>query len=110
MRCVETVTILTATETTDRYGGTVLDWSDPTSRQVEAICYPTSSSEDNENRSALTVGLTVLFPTATAPTLTHRDRLVARGETWEVDGEIGDWRSPWGWRPGHQVALRRVDG
>lgn len=107
---MEEVTILTATETTDRYGDTVLDWSDPTSETVEAICYPTTSSEDNDKRTALITGLTVLFPTADAPPLGHRDRLVARGETWEVDGDIGDWRSPWGWQPGHEMRLRRVEG
>lgn len=107
---METVTILTATETTNRYGDTTLDWSTPDTRSVEAIVYPTTSSEDNDKRTALITALTVLFPTAEPPPLDHRNRIIARGETWEVDGDIGDWRSPWGWQPGHQVNLRRVEG
>mgnify|MGYP006886051287 CR=1 FL=1 len=107
---METVTILTPTEGTNRYGDTELDWSAPTETDVCAIVYPTTSSEDNENRSALITGLTVLFPDQCPPTLSHTSRVEARGETWEIDGDMGDWSSPWGWEPGHEVRLRRVQG
>lgn len=107
---MEEVTILTPTETTNRYGDTVYGWDAPNETAAIAIAYPTSSSEDNDKRTALISGLTLLFPDPCPPELTHICRVVARGETWEVDGDMGDWRSPWGWQPGHQVNLRRVAG
>lgn len=107
---METITILAPDTTENRYGDTTLDWSTPTETEVEAIVYPTTSSEDNTNRSALITGLTVLFTDPTAPTLTHVSRIEARGETWEIDGGLGDWSSPWGWQPGQEVHLRRVEG
>lgn len=39
-----------------------------------------------------------------------RDRVVARGLLYEVEGDTAVWRHPNGLRPGNVVKLRRVDG
>lgn len=104
----EAVTILEGTETTDRYGNTVLDWDTPTELGVNAIVYPRTTSEDNDGRTAVLVGLTALLPTGTA--VTAHSRVIARGGTYAVVGEPADWRSPWGWKPGIQIDLERVAG
>lgn len=39
-----------------------------------------------------------------------RDRVVARGLLYEVEGDTAVWRHPNGKRPGNVVELRRVDG
>lgn len=107
---MEAVVILNPGTRTDGYGDEVADWSDPTRTEAEAICWPATSSENNDGRSALISGLNVLFPDPCPPEMTHTSRIEARGATWEVAGDLGDWRSPWGWQPGHQVTLRRVEG
>lgn len=106
---METVTILVPAEAEGRYGDTVLDWDTTTDTDVECIAYPRTSTEDNENRSALISGLTLLLP-PDAPEIPHTARVRARGHVWEVDGDVGDWKSPWGWEPGLEVNLRKVAG
>ena len=108
---METVTIRRPTTTTDRYGNTVSDWSDPTDTTADALAiYPRSEGdpEINAGRTAVIVGLTVLLPidTDVAPT----DRMVVRSVVYAIEGEPGEYRAPWGWEPGIEVALRRVDG
>lgn len=107
---METVTIHTPATTTNRYGDLELDWDAATDVEVtDAIVYPLTSSEDNANRSALITGLAVLIPDDDVE-VPHNARVTARGETWEVNGDVADWSSPWGWDPGRQINLRRVDG
>lgn len=106
---MEIVTVTTPAVVTNRYGDDELDWGSASSVDVRCIVAPRSSSENNENRSALQSGLTLLVP-ASAAVITHNARVVARGETWEVDGDDADWVSPWGWEPGREVHLRRVAG
>lgn len=106
----EHITILTPGTTTNRYGDAVDDWENATSRTVCATCFPLTTAENNDKRSTTITGLGLLFRTECPPELAHTCRVVARGETWEVDGDIADWRSPWGWRPGHTVNLKRVTG
>jgi hypothetical protein len=104
----EPVTIQTATEVVDRYGNVVREWAAPGTVNVLGIVYPRTSSEDNDGRTAVIQGLTVLLPTGTP--VAPADRVVARGGTYEVVGEPADWRSPWGWQPGIQVDVERVAG
>ena len=106
---METITVKIPTTDVDRCNNATPDWSDTTDTDIEAIVYPRSSSEDNELRSALISGLTVLLP-PDAPAIPHTARVEARGRTWEVDGDDGDWKSPWGWEPGREVNLREVKG
>jgi hypothetical protein len=78
---------------------------------------PRESTEVNDNRTTVIVGLTLYGPYGAD--IRHDDRVVLpdvpeRGltrkqRTWRVDGEVGDWRSPFtGWEPGFEVALERV--
>lgn len=106
---MECITVKVPATATDRYNNSAPDWGDTTDTTVSCIVYPRSSSEDNDLRTALVSGLTVLLPCGADP-IPHTARIVARGETWEVDGDDADWVSPWGWEPGRQVNLRRVDG
>lgn len=107
---METITIHTPSSETNRYGDVVDDWSTATDTDVtDAIVYPLTSSENNDNRSALITGLAVLIPDD-GVVVPHNARVTARGELWEVDGDVADWSSPWGWDPGRQVNLKRVDG
>ena len=107
---METITILVPAVVENRYNDDTLDWTDTTDTDVDGcIVYPRTSDEDNDNRSALISGLTVLLP-PNAPTVPHTARIQARGAVWEVAGDDADWQSPWGWEPGREVNLRRVDG
>lgn len=106
----ETVTVLRAAATTDRYQNTVADWTDPVRTDVAGcMVAPRSSSEDNDGRTAMIVGLTVYLPAGTD--LQPADRLEVRGVVYEVDGEPGDWRNPYtDTRAGLEVAVQRVTG
>ena len=106
----EPVTVRRADTTIDRYGNTTPDWTYITDTVVAGCAVaPRSSAEDNDGRTAVIVGLTVYMPEGTD--VLPSDRLVIRGVVHEVDGEAGDWRSPFSARrPGLEVPVRRVDG
>lgn len=104
----EEVTVLRATVTTDAYNNDQRDWSDP-DEYVLAGCAiaPSSTSEDNNGRTAVVTGLTV-YATPEAATGAYgwtaygdplvivlaTDRLRIRGHVYEVVGEIGEWVDP----------------
>lgn len=109
----ETVTVLSAPLATDEYGSPSAerDWSAATETVIEGCAVaPRSSSEvDDPGRTAVIVGLSVFLPAGSV--VSPHDRMLVRGETYEVEGEPGVWRSPFtGWTPGVEVALRRVAG
>lgn len=68
------------------------------------------STESVDRRDTVITGLT-LFAPADAD-IQATDRIVrADGSLWEVDGTPGTWAAPWTpWRPGLQVAVKRVTG
>lgn len=107
----ETVTILRRQQTgTDRYGKAVYGWPEP-GEDVQVLGFaPEPSQEPNEvGRRAVITNWTLYLPTGVS--LGPFDRVRARGITYEVDGDVGDWRNPYtGSRPGLQVALKRVEG
>lgn len=89
----ETVTRQRPSSSTDVYNNTVDDWTTPTEtvltvRGVE----PVSSSEDNDGRQAVITGYRVYLDSAVD--VLSGDRVVMRGDTYEVDGAPADWRSP----------------
>ncbi|HMV73262.1 MAG TPA: head-tail adaptor protein [Microthrixaceae bacterium] len=87
----ETVTILTCTTTTDRYGGAVDDWTDPIETDVPGARFaPGSTSEDLDGRAATTQTGTVYLPPDTA--VTAADRIRVRGVVYVVDGVPADWQ------------------
>ena len=66
-----------------------------------------AGEEIGQGRVAVTSGLTLYMPPGTD--VLPSDRFEVRGVVYEVDGEPGDWRSPFtGWRPGMEVQLTRV--
>lgn len=89
-------------------GGT--DWTDPVDTEVAGcLIAPRSTSENLDGRTGVIVGVTVYLP-AWAD-ITSADRLVIRGELYDVNGEPGVWTSP-----GHpecdgiEVAAKRSEG
>jgi hypothetical protein len=69
-----------------------------------------ASGEIVDRRDTVITGLALFAP----PNADIRptDRIVrADGTVWEVEGEPGDWLSPFtGWHPGIQLGIRRVTG
>lgn len=104
-----TVTIQRASTTTDRYGNTIpgpyVDVEDIDGCAVA----PRESSEDNTNRTALVVGVTVFAPYGAD--VRKADRCVIDGRTYQVEGEPAAWSHPMtGWQPGTVIQLRIVEG
>lgn len=107
----ETVTRVRPGEKTDRYGATIADWDDADEEAITGCAFaPEASSEDHAGgRQAVLAPATLYAPTGAD--IQPQDRIVVRGETFEVDGDRSDWRNPYsGHRPGISVALRRVTG
>ena len=107
----ETVTVLTRAQTgTDRYGKPAYDWPGPGVEVTGCAVAPRTSAEPLEvGRQAVITGLTVYMPSWV--TVGPYDRLIVRGVTYRVEGEPGQWRTPYtGRRPGIEVAVTRADG
>lgn len=106
----ETVTRLRGEVVSAGQGNTRTDWTTPARLNIEgAVVAPRESSEDNQYRTAVIVGLTVYLPTGTE--LLPTDRLEVRGTSYEVVGEPGDFRNPYDSSiDGLQVALERITG
>jgi hypothetical protein len=104
----ETVTRVRPTGT-DAYGDPIA--GAPAEVAIDGCALAPRSSADltNGGRQGVVAGLTLYAPSDADIEAT--DRIVARGQTWEIDGEIGDWRNPYtNEQPGLEVALRRVEG
>lgn len=108
----ETVTILRAGSTTDRYSNTVTDWTTPTETVISGCAFaPRTTEEDRGNyRQAVIVGLTMYAPPGSDITAADRVRR-ANDDVFEIEGMPGEWVSPFtGWQAGIEVALRKVEG
>jgi len=93
---------------TDAHGNPIDGWADAVETLVYAV-HPRVSSEPLPDRSEVVIGLTMLTPPDV--TIGPRDRVVYRGEEYEVEGDIGNWNDgPFGWTPGLAVNLKRVEG
>lgn len=63
----------------------------------------------DRGRSGVIVALTLLAPIDTD--LVYTDQVEVDGTLFDIDGEVGRYRSPFsGWEAGLQVGLRRVQG
>lgn len=109
----EQVTILhPGTPTEDPDYGTPIP-GEPTPEIVDraAVAPRTENRVDVENhryQSTVTSGFDVFLPPGV--TVEPDARMIVRGETYEVDGEPGDWRNPFtGWHPGIQVSVKRAE-
>lgn len=107
----EPVKRLRAPTTEDRYGGAVPDWDNATEKVLTGFAVaPRHEAEEHDNgRQGVIVGYTLYGPAGTD--ILPTDRLVIRGDTHEVDGEIGVWTSPWtNVTAGVEIHAGRVDG
>lgn len=94
----------------DRYGNATPGWADPVDLPVYAVSPKQSVEPDEVGRRAVLSGLTVYAP-ADCP-VTARDRVLHRGESWEVAGEPGVWvdNPHGGFQEGVQFDLERSEG
>ena len=90
----DTVVRQRATTTTDRYGNTTEDWSNPTEVQIKGCAvYAGATSEPlMDARVPVDSDFTVLAPPGSD--VTSSDRLVVRGLACDVNGRPFEWRSP----------------
>lgn len=72
---------------------------------------PRTSTEEQELGTQVVVGLTLFAPFGADIVSADIVWLPDDPEPWEVDGERGDWRSPFtDWHAGAQIALARHRG
>lgn len=83
-RLNQTVTVLTAASKQDRYGNTVVDWANATSRTVKVWVAQTGSTEELLGRDSTTTVAVVFFPAGDP--ITAADRVQVDGVTYEVNG------------------------
>ena len=70
-----------------------------------------ASTERTDLRDTVITGYTLYAPYGADIQATDRIFLPGDLEPWQVDGEVGNWQSPFsGWQPGTQASLRRVRG
>ncbi|MEU1761675.1 hypothetical protein [Micromonospora sp. NPDC005652] len=109
MAAGETVVILRAPLTDGPYGNQERDWTQAQSTISRGWAFAPRGGDEQQAPGipAVIVGLTGYGPPDAD--ITPTDRMEVRGQVYEVVGEVGLWRSPFtGWRPGLEVALRRV--
>lgn len=108
----ETVTVLTCSTTTDRYGNTVDTWSDPAEFNIDGCLFAPGASQELLDARQGTSSQAVLYvPANPGVTIDARSRFTIRGGTWEADGVPDDWRDPFGGQTGGlAVSVRRVAG
>lgn len=109
----ELVTVLRGSPILDPYSHeeTGRSWTDPTPTPYPkcAVYQNTTEEPTEDGRNSVRTATTVLLP-ANAD-ITARDRVVVRGQTFEIDGDPFPWHSPFtGWEPGTQVTLGKVVG
>lgn len=104
----ETAVILRAPLVDGPYGNQQRDWDNATPTDSPGWGFAPRSQEGTTSDSpSVVVGLTGYGPSGADVLPT--DRVEVRGQVYEVEGEVGVWRSPFtGWEPGVEVALKRV--
>ncbi len=101
----ETVTVRSTVTATDDYGNTTTAVTESPWGPC-AVAPRTSAESTDPHAPAVVVGLTIYGP---ARTLNADDTLLVGGVLYQVDGEAGDWQSPFtGWHPGIEVAVKRA--
>jgi hypothetical protein len=94
---------------TDGYGNDLYD-DVPTEKSLECVgVVPRYSSERDQGESTVIVGKTLLVPPLPGYDALPTDRFRVAGVVYEVDGEVGVWRSPFsGTFFGTEVPVKRV--
>lgn len=109
----ETVTRLRGTSVADPYNpdNTEISWDDPDELEIPGCGFnPGQSSEPVQDARNAVITQPEVYAPAGSDVLAG-DRLVVRGDTYDVEGNPADWKSPFsGWRAGMVVALKRTDG
>lgn len=109
--CRETITRLRAPYKADRYGNptTVRDWLVATSQTIAGCSVqPVAGTEVFDDRDAIVQRWIIYAPRGTD--LLSTDRVVHKGITYEVDGDIRVWTGATGTLDNVQAILERVDG
>lgn len=106
----DTVQIIAPTEVTDPYGSTRFSWSSPTLvAEGKATIQHFMASEDDDDRQTTIEGLRLISDDPALFNFDAKHRVLYAGRTYEVDGEIQQWR--FFSRVHHvEVYLRRVVG
>lgn len=107
----ETVTVQRGTQTsTGRRNDTTTDWSTPAEHDIaDCLIAPGSSLENHDGRDGVTADIAVYAP-AGADVLST-DRLIVRGEPYDVEGEPAVWSSPGHYEvDGVVIAANRSEG
>lgn len=107
----ETVTVRRAATTTDRYGNTVRDWTSVTDTDVDGCAVAPNGAPEttSDGREAAVERLTIYMPVGSDVEAT--DRVVVRGDVYDVDSEPSAWTSPYsGTARGVEVTARRSQG
>lgn len=105
----ESVTRLRAPLVEDEYHNEVQDWSGASPLTITGcLVQPLSSSEYTIEREAITTRWRLFAPTGSDVKAT--DRVVWRGDTFEVEGDPQTWDSPSGATSSMQALLRKVTG
>jgi hypothetical protein len=109
----ETITRLRPVTTTDPYSQEQrVDWDQPPAQQDVEGCtvYLASTGETLDvGRDQATETLTVLLPSGAD--IDPADRVIIRGNTYDVQGFPFDWIHPMtGWSPGAQITVTRRRG
>ena len=98
---LETVTVITAGTTTDRYGNTEPDWDNATEREEKCLVGGPATLLSGEPlmdaRTPLDSDLTLIFQ-GRDPGILHTDRVRVRGVVYEVNGR--PFVQMWGSKPG----------
>jgi head-tail adaptor len=105
----QTVTVLRAAETTDRYGNPMSDWSSPNTHDISGCVLQPLAGEETLSLDADSVLSRWSLDTPADADLTATDRVSYAGEVYEVDGQIGDWPSPTGRLRHRQAMLKRLE-
>lgn len=109
----ETVARLRGTPIINPYSGLPdgTDWEDPDTLEVPGCGFnPGGSSEPVQDARNAVITRPEVYDPSFADVLAG-DRLVVRGDTYEVDGNPARWKSPFtGWQPAQVIALKSVEG
>lgn len=107
----ETVTRVRRTLINDPFSGlpTKGDWTTATRLEIEGVSIqPSSTVEAVNDTRAQTITQMSLYCETGADVL-PMDRIEARSGSWEVRGELQDYKSGFtGWSPGSEFAIEKV--
>ena len=96
----------------DNYNNEIESWGDPVDDTVLGCSRATTEERSEDGHNRLVVVRTLL--TRTDSFYNERDRFILPDEpdaVYEVDGiHVRADRNPFGWNPGGQLVIRRVDG